>query len=73
MITCIAIFGAAILLLAGCVAFLAAKLERMEKQEQTELELLRQRKEFQEHLAKEERQVQALMNYQGGLHEAQEI
>ncbi|MBS6511526.1 MAG: hypothetical protein KH334_07540 [Clostridiales bacterium] len=73
MITCIAIFGAAILLLAGCVAFLAAKLERMEKQEQTELELLRQRKEFQEHLAKEERQFQALMNYRGGLDEAQEI
>ena len=72
MITCIAIFGAAILLLAGCVAFLAAKLERMEKQEQTELELLRQRKEFQEHLAKEERQFQALMNYRGGLDEAQE-
>ena len=61
------------LLLAGCVAFLAAKLERMEKQEQTELELLRQRKEFQEHLAKEERQFQALMNYRGGLDEAQEI
>lgn len=73
MITCIAIFGVAILLLAGCVAFLAAKLERMEKQEQTELELLRQRKEFQEHLAKEERQFQALMNYRGGLDEAQEI
>ena len=73
MITCIAIFGAAILLLAGCVAFLAAKLERMEKQEQTELELLRQRKEFQEHLAKEERQFQALMNYRGGLDEAPEI
>ena len=73
MFTCIAIFGAAILLLAGCVAFLAAKLERMEKQEQTELELLRQRKEFQEHLAKEERQFQALMNYRGGLDEAQEI
>ena len=73
MITCIAIFGAAILLLAGCVAFLAAKLERMEKQEQTELELLRQRKEFQEHLAKEERQFQALMNYRGGLDESQEI
>ena len=73
MITCIAIFGAAILLLAGCVAFLAAKLERMEKQEQTELELLRQKREFQEHLAKEERQFQALMNYRGGLDEAQEI
>ena len=73
MITCIAIFGAAILLLAGCIAFLAAKLERMEKQEQTELELLRQKREFQEHLAKEERQFQALMNYRGGLDEAQEI
>lgn len=73
MITCIAILGAAILLLAGCTAFLAVKLERMEKQEQTELELLRQRKEFQEHLAKEERQFQALMNYRGGLDEQQEI
>ena len=38
-----------------------------------QLELLRQRKEFQEHLAKEERQFQALMNYRGGLDEAQEI
>ena len=40
---------------------------------ESELELLRQHKEFQEHLAKEERQFQALMNYRGGLDEQQEI
>ncbi len=72
MLTCIVIFGIALLLMASCMAILLVKVVRMENAAAADMEFARQKKEFQEILAKEEKQFQALMNYRGGLDEEQE-